>query len=318
MSKVIDKNKPGKMTEKNNSKKSLRGVEKRSRSYHRFHWSQRIAHILLLTSFSTLGITGLPQKYSLSSWGQFLISVFGGIELTRGIHHFAAVVLMLLSIYHLVDISYKIFVKRVQLSMLPGFKDVKDALQAFGYNLGLVKRRPQMGRYTFEEKMEYWALLWGTLIMGFTGFLMWNPIASTRIFPGELIPAAKNAHGGEAILAVAAIILWHMYGVHIKRFNKSMFTGRISEEEMLHEHPLELADIKAGISERSINPTILHRRQKIFWPIAIVCCLIMLIGVYGFIGVENTAVTSNPSVELTIPVYVPSTPLPEQVKTPLP
>jgi len=263
---------------------------KRERSITRFHWSQRIAHVLLLSSFTTLGITGLPQKYALSDWGRYMIGAFGGIEMTRIIHHVAAIVLMFLSIYHLIDLFYKIYVRRIRLSMLPGLKDVKDAIQAFGYNLGITKKRPQMGRYTFEEKLEYWALVWGTIIMGFTGFLMWNPIASTKILPGEIIPAAKTAHGGEAILAVAAIVIWHMYGVHIKKFNKSMFTGKISETEMLHEHPLELADIKAGISERAIDLPTLRKRQKIFWPIAIVLTLLLLAGVYGFIGSENTAV----------------------------
>jgi len=263
---------------------------RRERSITRFHWSQRIAHVLLLSSFTTLGITGLPQKYALSDWGRYMIGAFGGIEMTRIIHHVAAIVLMFLSIYHLIDLFYKIYVRRIRLSMLPGLKDVKDAIQAFGYNLGITKKRPQMGRYTFEEKLEYWALVWGTIIMGFTGFLMWNPIASTKILPGEIIPAAKTAHGGEAILAVAAIVIWHMYGVHIKKFNKSMFTGKISETEMLHEHPLELADIKAGISERAIDLPTLRKRQKIFWPIAIVLTLLLLAGVYGFIGSENTAV----------------------------
>jgi hypothetical protein len=82
--------------------------------------------------------------------------------------------------------------------------------------------------------------------MAITGFILWNPIASANLLPGEFIPAAKEVHGGEALLAVLAIIVWHMYHVHIRHFNKSMFTGRMTEEEMLEDHPLELADIKAG------------------------------------------------------------------------
>ena len=150
---------PKQITNKNQNKKiiyddSPTPKNKRERSITRFHWSQRIAHIILLSSFTTLGITGLPQKYALSDWGRYLIGAFGGIETTRIIHHVAAVILMLLSIYHLIDLLYKIYVRRIRLSMLPGLKDVKDALQAFGYNLGIIKTRPQMGRYTFEEKME--------------------------------------------------------------------------------------------------------------------------------------------------------------------
>jgi cytochrome b subunit of formate dehydrogenase len=278
-------------------------------SYVRFQLSQRIAHILLLTSFTLLGLTGLVQKFAQSGAAQAMIRFLGGIESTRQVHHVAAVVLMLLTIYHAVDIAYKIFVRRVRLTMLPGFKDAWDAWQAFLYNLGIAKSRPQMGRYTFEEKMEYWALIWGTIVMGITGFMMWNPISTTRLLPGEFIPAAKAAHGGEALLAVAAIIIWHMYSVHIKRFNKSMFTGKLSEEEMLHEHPLELADMKAGLAERPVDPQALRRRQRIFWPIAALLVAIMLAGVYAFIGSETTALATAPVP--TITVYAPFTPTPQ-------
>jgi cytochrome b subunit of formate dehydrogenase len=280
------------------------------RLYERFHWSQRIAHALLLTSFTLLGITGLPQKFSQAGWAQAMIGFFGGIEVTRLIHHVSAVVLILLAIYHFLEAGYKIFVRRTRLSMLPTFKDVKDALQAFLYNLGFGKTRPQMGRYTFEEKAEYWALIWGTVIMGLTGFLMWNPITSARIFPGEIIPAAKAAHGGEALLAVQAIVVWHMYGVHIKRFNKAMWTGKQTEREMLHEHPLELADMKAGLSERPVDAKKLRQRKLVYFPIASVVAVVMLFGVYGFVTGEKTAITTVLPIASPVAVYVPQTPTP--------
>lgn len=294
------KNKKTALVTKNQAKSSP--SPRGNRFYQRFHWTQRIAHAFLLSSFTLLGITGLSQKYSLSLVGGFLIKGFGGIETTRLIHHICAAILMLLTIYHLLDAGNKIFVRRVRLTMLPGIKDVKDALQAFGYNLGIVKHRPQMGRYTFEEKMEYWALIWGTVIMGITGFMMWNPITTTKFLPGEIIPAAKAAHGGEAILAVAAIFIWHMYAVHLKGFNKSMFTGKLSEKEMLHEHPIELADIKAGIAERPVDPKVLRKRQVIYWPIAGVLSLLMLVATYLFVFGERTAVASLPAKANQAPV----------------
>jgi cytochrome b subunit of formate dehydrogenase/cytochrome c551/c552 len=280
------------------------------RQYERFHWTQRIAHALLLTSFTLLGITGLPQKFAQYGWAQAMIGFFGGIETTRLIHHVSAVALVLLAIYHFLDIAYKIFVRRTSLTMLPTLKDVKDALQAFLYNLGFGKTRPQMGRYTFEEKAEYWALIWGTVIMGLTGFLMWNPITSTRIFPGEIIPAAKAAHGGEALLAVLAIVVWHMYGVHIRRFNKAMWTGKQTEEEMLHEHPIELADIKAGLVERPVDAKTLRKRKMLYFPIASVLAISMLLGVYGFVTGEKTAITTVLPIPSPVAVYVPQTPTP--------
>ena len=87
---------------------------------------------------------------------------------------------MLVVIFHLVEIGYKAFVLRTPFTMLPGFQDVKDAWMALRYNLGLGKSRPQMGRYSFEEKAEYWALVWGILIMALTGFAMWNPLATVQ------------------------------------------------------------------------------------------------------------------------------------------
>jgi cytochrome b subunit of formate dehydrogenase/cytochrome c551/c552 len=275
--------------------------------YERFDWMQRIAHALLLSTFILLAITGLPQEFALAGWAQAMIGFFGGI---------AAVVLILLGIYHLLDVGYKIFVRRTSLSMLPTFKDVKDALQAFIYNLGFGKTRPQMGRYTFEEKAEYWALIWGVVIMAITGAMMWNPIFTTRILPGEIIPAAKAAHGGEALLAVMAIVVWHMYGVHIRRFNKAMWTGKQTEEEMLHEHPLELADIKAGLAGRLMDAKILHKRRTVYFPIASVLAVVMLLGLYGFVTGEKTAITTVLPISSPVAIYVPETPTP--MPTPLP
>ncbi|MCX6034492.1 MAG: cytochrome b/b6 domain-containing protein [Chloroflexi bacterium] len=298
------------MSEKKTGKKPIQPKKQPVRVYERFQWTQRITHALLLSSFSLLGITGLPQKFAAVGWAQAMIQFFGGIETTRLIHHICAIVLMFLAIYHILDLGYKIFVRRTRLSMLPGIQDVKDAFQAFIYNLGFTKKRPQMGRYTFEEKAEYWALIWGTVIMGITGFMMWNPITTARFLPGEIMPASKAAHGGEALLAVMAIVVWHMYGVHLKRFNKAMFTGKQTEKEMLHEHPLELADIKAGWAERPVDPKTLRKRQRIFYLVAGVLASAMLFGVYGFIGSEKTAITTILPISNPVPIYVPQTPTP--------
>jgi mono/diheme cytochrome c family protein len=145
---------------------------------------------------------------------------------------------------------------------------------------------------------------------------MWNPLSTTKFFPGEVIPAAKAAHGGEATLAVLAIIVWHMYGVHVKRFNKSMWTGKISEEEMLHEHPIELADIKAGIAERPVEPVTLRKRQQMYLPIAAVLAILMIVGVYGFVNAEQTALVTINRQEPTIQIYVPQTLTPAPTQTP--
>jgi len=287
-------------------------------TYLRFPITRRIEHIVMVLSFSTLGLTGLPQKYPTSDIAVAIVNLLGGIENLRLIHHTAAIVLMFGTAYHLLVMGYSVFVLRSQMSMLPTLQDVKDGWQALLYNIGYARTYPQMSRYTFEEKMEYWAFVWGAIVMGMTGFLMWNPITATQIFPGEFVPAAKAAHGGEAVLAVLAIIVWHMYGVHVKRFNKAMFTGVQTEAEMLHEHPLELADIKAGIAHRRPDAATLRKRQRIYFPLASILTLGMLAGIYGFINAEETALTTVPPQADPIEIYVPQTMTPAATMTPTP
>ena len=289
-----------------------------NRTYERFPLARRIEHWVMMLSFITLGLTGLPQKFPASQLSIGFVNLLGGIESLRTIHHTAAIVMMLGTAWHLLVFGYLAYVRRTRLTMLPTLQDVKDGWQALLYNIGRAKNPPQMGRYTFEEKMEYWAFVWGALIMGLTGFMMWNPLTTARVLPGEVIPAAKAAHGGEALLAVLAIIIWHMYGVHIKRFNKAMFTGRMSEEEMLHEHPLELADIKAGVAERPLDPVALRKRQRVYLPAATLLALFMLLGVYGFVNAEETAITTVERQAPTVVVFVPWTATPAPTQTPTP
>ena len=289
---------------------------KTSRTYERFPLVRRIEHLTMLLSFTILGLTGLPQKYPDSGISVGFLNVLGGIENLRTIHHIAAIIMLLGTIWHILYFGYLSYVERTRLSMLPSLQDGKDALQAFLYNIGVSKQHPQMGRYTFEEKMEYWAFVWGTIVMVVTGFMMWNPIATVKFLPGEFVPAAKAAHGGEAVLAVLAIIIWHLYGVHIKRFNKTMFTGQMDEDAMLEEHPLELADIKAGIANHPVDLATRRKRERIFFPIAAVLGILMLGGVYGFVNAEETALDTTERQIPTIEVYVPQTATPAPTQTP--
>jgi formate dehydrogenase gamma subunit len=298
-------------------KTTVEPVADETRAYQRFHFSQRIEHWVQMASFTILAITGLVQKYSVYNLSKGIMGVLGGIEKTRLIHHTAAIVLMLAVVYHIGGVIYRLYVRRHRPTMLPSMYDIRAAYQTLAYNLGFAKNPPQQGRYTFEEKMEYWAFAWGTIIMVITGFMMWNPIATTRFFSGQVIPAARTAHGFEAVLAVLAIFLWHFYNVHIRTFNRSMFTGKMNEKEMLHEHPLELADIKAGTAKPVLDPKSVSRRERVFWPTYGVVAALLFVGIYWFATFEQTALaTVQP--EETVVVFAPLTPTPLPTAPPTP
>jgi cytochrome b subunit of formate dehydrogenase len=272
-------------------------------SYRRFSAAQRFEHFILLVTFLGLALTGIPQKYAIEPFAQHMIHIMGGIESVRIIHRVLATILMIESIYHGGIITYKVFILGKQITMLPGIRDGRDALHWIAFNLGLRSEHPHLPRFNFGEKAEYLAVVWGTIIMIVTGFMMWNPIATANWMPAEVVPSAKAAHGAEAVLAMLAIITWHMYNVHLKRFNRSIFTGQLSHEEMEEEHGEELQAILSGDSPPDLPAEVIKRRRLRFMPIAVVISGVLLATLYTFVTVEKTAIDTVPRQEIGI--YVP-------------
>lgn len=286
--------------------------------YERFNVARRIEHLLLILSFSTLAVTGLVQKFALYSVSQAIVSFLGGIEAVRIIHLVAAITFFLEGVYHFILIGYLVYVKRKEASMMPGIKDLTDAFQSLFYNLGLRKEAPKMPRYNYTEKMEYFAMIWGYFLMGLTGFMLWNPILTTRLLPGEFIPAAKVAHGLEAVLAVAAILLWHFYNVHIKHWNWSMIKGSLTHQEMEEEHGAELEKILAGEVAEPVDPKVYKKRMRIFTPVSVVFALLMVALAIFLASYEETAIRTVPRVYADVDVYDPRTPTPIPTYAPSP
>ncbi len=284
--------------------------ETQEKEYPRFRLMARIEHMILLISFTILCLTGLPQKFPFSPISTWIINALGGIEMARYIHRWAAIVLVLGSIYHLLTSSYRLFVKHERMRMLPDIKDGLDLRDTVFYNLGLQDDPPRMRKFNFGEKFEYWAVVWGTAVMIMTGFILWNPIAATAIVPGTFIPAALEAHGWEAVLAAASIVIWHLYNVLVKHRNKSMFTGVLSHKIMEEEHILELERLERGGDPwRVIPPDALRRRRRVYFAVASVVVLLAAALVVWMFTFEQTAITTLP--EATRDVFVPlATPAP--------
>lgn len=292
-----------------------------TRRYLRFLLSDRVLHLLLLISFTVLAITGLPQKWPDNRIAVFMIQAMGGIEQTRVFHHTAAVILILTSIAHAVQVGYRMYVQRKPLTMLPTFKDVTDFFHAIRYNLGLTKEPPRYPRYNFIEKVEYWAVVWGTVLMTVTGYVLWNPILVTTYLPGEFVPAAKIAHGMEAILAVLSILLWHFYFVHVAVFNKSIFTGYLSEHEMEEDHATELEQRLTGQVWRPPAPQVSYNRLRLYAPLATLFVVVTVLATWRWLTAEQTAITTVPRVSAEEQAYQPVglEPLPiAETPTPLP
>ena len=175
----------------------------------RMNLNFRIAHWMVMASFITLVVTGFALKYPEAAWVKAL---FNFSPTLRGlIHRIAALAISAATLYHLAHLA---LVKRDRVivpALLPTLQDARDIFNMFRFNLGLSKARPTFGMFSYAEKMEYWAFMWGTMVMAVTGLLLWAENWSLSHFPKWVMDAATTAHWYEAILATLSILVWHWY-----------------------------------------------------------------------------------------------------------
>lgn len=202
--------------------------------------SQRWQHFVLAASFIVLAVTGFALKFP-DSW---LAKALGSSEpFRRWTHRVAGIVMLLIGLYHLIYLLRTRDGRKLVADLFPLKKDAADVWHAVRYLTGFDKHKPQIGRFGYAEKMEYWAVVWGTIIMGATGLAIWLKISVTQFLPRWVVTVATTIHYYEAVLACLAIIVWHFYHVifdpEVYPLNTACLDGRISEEFQAHEHPLE-------------------------------------------------------------------------------
>jgi formate dehydrogenase gamma subunit len=214
--------------------------------YLRMTKSERIQHFLLLSSFMVLIVTGFALKFPEAWWVKMISAVIGEYAFeARGIvHRVASVVMIVASIYHLYYISMTQRGRQLVKDFFPSLRDITEFKDSMLYLVGRKSDRPLYGRFSYIEKMEYWAVVWGTVIMGATGFILWFKDFFFRIVGNVGMDIATAIHYYEAILASLAILVWHLYFVFVnpdvRPMNKAWLSGYLTKEEMEKEHPLEL------------------------------------------------------------------------------
>ncbi len=206
----------------------------------------RIAHGLVVVSFLSLVLTGFALKYPESAW----VKVFlpnGGF---RGIVHRAAAVIMMVGTgFHLIHIAFFKRDRVILRELLPRWQDAKDIWNMFSYNLGFTSERPTFGMFGYPEKMEYWAFMWGTVVMAVTGLLLWAENWSLSRFPKWVLDAATAAHWYEAILATLSILVWHWYFVifdpDVYPMDTAWITGQADADHLRETRPKYFASLRS-------------------------------------------------------------------------
>ena len=206
----------------------------------RMNRNQRIQHVTLLTSFIVLVLTGFALKFP-DSW---FAALLGMGERLRGItHRVAAVILIASSVYHLFYIAFNREGRRLFKDLMPVPKDGTDAWDAITYYSGRRREKPEFARFNYAEKAEYWALVWGVIVMASTGIMLWARVFFGNLFPRWWLDIATAIHLYEAILATLAIVVWHLYQVlfdpDVYPMNWAWWDGRMSFEHYREEHGLD-------------------------------------------------------------------------------
>jgi cytochrome b subunit of formate dehydrogenase len=225
----------------------------------RFVPFERFLHLLVVTSFLLLVITGMPLKFYYTDWAKVLFNFIGGASTARWLHRFGAVVTFLYFGLHLMSLLRGAWSRRARFkdpttgrfqlkrvwqaafgpdSMVPTLQDWRDfvAHQKWFFGKG---ERPQFDRWTYWEKFDYFAVFWGVFAIGLSGLIMWFPQFFSRLMPGWVINIALIVHSDEALLAAGFIFTIHFFNTHfrLEKFpmDTVIFSGRISKTEMLHE-----------------------------------------------------------------------------------
>jgi formate dehydrogenase gamma subunit len=214
----------------------------------------RVAHWGIMVSFPTLVFTGFALKYPESWWSKPLLLWESGVGVRGGLHRTAAIVMILATLYHFVHLAMKKRDRAFVWAMIPTIKDATDMLHVFRYNLGLTKQEPKFAKFNYAEKMEYWAFLWGTVVMGVSGFLLWFNNFTLRHFPKWVTDAATAVHWYEALLATFSILIWHFYLVifdpMVYPMDTAWLNGKIPADHYRHSRPEYFRALKrAGLVE---------------------------------------------------------------------
>jgi formate dehydrogenase gamma subunit len=228
-------------------RKAAAKLRRERRTVERLTVNQRAQHWLLLTSFITLVVSGFALVYP-DSWITYLT---GSSEWARRLtHRVAAVVMIAVGLYHMAYLALAREGRSWVRDMRPRWKDLTDLAQNMRHYLGGRAPRPKIARFGYAEKAEYWAVVWGTLIMGLTGLMIWFKLGWFGFLPRWTIDIATAIHFYEAVLASLAIVVWHFYHVildpDVYPVNWAFVDGRVSEEAYREEHALDYERLAGG------------------------------------------------------------------------
>ena len=209
----------------------------------RFNINERLQHGLLMLATILLMLTGLSLRFADTGFGRAVIDFEGGMEARGLLHRAAAVVTIVLCVYHMLYVVFTERGHRQLMAMKIGMQDVRDLVQAVRYNFGRSEEAPRFGRYDYRQKAQYWAVALAMDTMVVTGLMLWFESVAMAVMPKWAIDLAQIAHSGEGLLIFVALFVWHLYDSHLRSgmfpMDASWLTGTVTRQDLKRRHRRE-------------------------------------------------------------------------------
>ena len=233
----------------------------------RFTLLHRLVHALAMTTFYVLVLTGIPLRFSCAPFAAQLMRLWGGVERAGLIHRISAGIMVAYSVAFLGWLAARFFMAKNKLAwlrgydtMVPDLQDGRDFLRQWKwYFTG--RDRPRFGRYGYLEKLDFFGEVWGLIIIGGSGMVLWFPEFFSGWLPGWSFNIATVFHGYEALIAAGFIFIVHFFNVHLRPdkfpLDAVMFHGRGTLEYREEEHPALVEEIEGRLDGPVSNTAVL-------------------------------------------------------------
>ena len=236
----------------------------------RFLTWHRVAHGIVVLTFYTLVLTGLPLRFSCAPFSAGLISLFGGVRGAGIIHRIAAVGMVSLAVVYVAYLAVRVWKARDTPqrwrwgsdNVIPHPRDAVDFFKQWKYFF-TGRDRPKFGRYSYLEKLDFFGAVWGFVIIIASGMMLSFPEFFGAFMPGWLFNVATIFHGEEALLATCFLFIVHFFNVHVRPdkwpLDAVMFHGRATVDYLEEEHPEMMSQVEPNLQKPvSRTPVVDH------------------------------------------------------------